>query len=116
MSIAILVVEDQAALRHSIQGELAKIGYLVHATASVEEAIAILSRAPRPCLVLWDALSPGTSSLIQMAHGSRVPLAVIPVSAQWDNPREPHHLCKRLLCTDALMAIVRNHCPLPNAA
>jgi response regulator RpfG family c-di-GMP phosphodiesterase len=121
MSMMILVVEDQVELERWIRTALVSRGYAVRATRSASAAALILAEAPHPCLLLWDPLirdsPPGeTASLVGVAHRYGVRIAIIPVSAVWDETETPPSLSKRLLCGEALMSIVEQHCPLPEAA
>jgi CheY-like chemotaxis protein len=113
MTVSILVVADQPEMLLAIRETLATRGYVVHATASSEVAVRVLTES-EPCMLLWDPLSRGTASLLPVAHRHRVAIAVIPVSA--DCGADAGTSMRRLLCHDALMSVVEQHCPLPRAA
>jgi CheY-like chemotaxis protein len=113
MSASILVVEDQPEMLLDIREALVARGYAVFATATREAAELVLTRGD-PCLFLWDPLTRGTASLVQVAHQHGVRIAIIPVSAACG--RDAGTQARRLLCPDALMAVVEQHCPLTRAA
>lgn len=113
MTVSILVVADQPEMLRDIRETLVTRGYVVYATASSEVAVRVLTER-EPCMFLWDPLSRGTASLVRVAHRHGVAIAVIPVSADCD--AEAGTATRRLLCPDALMTVVEQHCPLPRAA
>jgi CheY-like chemotaxis protein len=55
----ILVVEDDATLRETLQGALQERGYKVEVAEEGEAALAWLRREPRPALILLDLMMPG---------------------------------------------------------
>ena len=52
MPIAVLVVEDQADIRDAVTRLLEQAGYVVYAAENPDEAIGLLLRLPRPCILL----------------------------------------------------------------
>jgi CheY-like chemotaxis protein len=117
MSVSVLVVEDELRLRDAVRALLEGVGYVVHCAASPDEAIDLLRLLPRPCLLLWDAMVPRQSlSMVDQATRQGVHVAALPVSvASVHDAGAPRHLTKRLTSEDAILAIVRKHCPLPEA-
>lgn len=114
MSLSVLVVEDHTELRDSLCDLLAHLGYDVRCASSVEEAISSLESLPSPCLVLWDpvTLDMGTKLIaVTAAHG--VHLATIPVgvSATGQTADGTPRITKRLTSRDAVISVVREHCP-----
>ena len=76
---AILVVDDDAAIRETAALALEKAGYDVRRAASVREAVAVLSRGPVD-LVLSDIYMPGEdglSLLSRLREGARPPKVVL---------------------------------------
>jgi CheY-like chemotaxis protein len=119
MSVSVLVVEDDPVIRHAIAALLERERYEVHGAASAEEALDLLARLPRPCILLWDPLSPRPElELLGQAALEGVHVATLPVSMASDrrSGASPARLIKRLLSVDAILSIVREHCPLDDAA
>jgi DNA-binding NtrC family response regulator len=61
-TVSLLFVDDDAAFRHVMAGELARLGFAVETAASGEEAVARL-REREPDVVLLDLQLPGMSGL-----------------------------------------------------
>jgi CheY-like chemotaxis protein len=118
MSISILVVEDQPDIRNRVRALLEQAGYVVHTAENPDDALDSLKRLPRPCLLLWDAITPRTSlTIVDQATLKGVHVAALPVSVSSvhlaDSPRK---VSKRLTSEDAILTVVREHCPLPEKA
>ncbi|SRR6266542_737802 len=115
MSISVLVVADDANIRDAVRVLLETEGYLVHCAENGDEAIDVLSRMSRPCILLWDATTPRQSlSMVERAtlegvHVATLPVSVASVRADVSAERQTR---KRLICEDAVLGIVREHCPL----
>jgi CheY-like chemotaxis protein len=118
MSISVLIVEDQADIRILLQGVLERDGYVVHVAADPDEARELLRRLPRPCLLLWDPMTPRQSlTLVDEATLEGVHVAAIPVSAySVDLASSPRVMRKRLTSEAAVLSIVREYCPFPAKA
>ncbi|HMI85900.1 MAG TPA: hypothetical protein VK550_17505 [Polyangiaceae bacterium] len=118
MSVCILVVEDQADIRMQVRLLLERAGYVVHTADNPDEALEILARLPRPCLLLWDAITPRRSlTMVDQAALEGVHVAALPVSVSavhLAGSRE--RVTKRLTSEDAILSVVREHCPLPKQA
>jgi CheY-like chemotaxis protein len=118
MSLSILVVEDHTELRQSIRDLLAQPGYEVRCASSVDEAIGMLESLPSPCLVLWDPVTLDTGMKLVSYTASRgVHLATIPVgvTATGQAPDGTPILAKRLTSREAIVSVVREHCPESDA-
>jgi CheY-like chemotaxis protein len=114
MSISVLVVEVDIELGARILQLLTLGGYEARAAVTVEEAIARLNENPAPCLVLWDpVMLESSGSLIAQAMRRGVPMATIPVSVSaTDRVADGTPLiAKRLTSREAVLAVVREHCP-----
>jgi len=118
MTVSILVVEDHADLREAVRALLKGEGYEVHCAESPDEALDLLNRLPRPCILLWDALTPRHSlSLLHQAALEGVHVATLPVSlASVGAPGAERTVDKRLTSEEAILRIVREYCPLKDAA
>jgi CheY-like chemotaxis protein len=118
MSISVLVVEDQAHIRDAITRLLERAGYVVHCAEDPDLAIDMLRRLPRPCILLWDAMTPRQSlTMVDQATLEGVHVASLPVSvASVQHAGSPRQVAKRLTSEEAVLAIVQEHCPLPERA
>ena len=80
---AVLVVDDDADIRDTISEALQEAGYSVSRAASGEEALAILPRLPRPCLILLDNSMPGMGGtallwrLVDVSGAAQFPVILI---------------------------------------
>jgi CheY-like chemotaxis protein len=114
MPISVLVVEDQAALRKSIQELLSNAGYDVRCAATEEEAIGVLNDlVTPPCLVLWDPVTLKREGLL-IPHAARngVHVATIPVEVSSAGPSaDGLFIVKKLTSLKAILSVVRAHCP-----
>ena len=81
MSISVLVVEDQADILARVTLLLERAGYVVHGAENPDEALDILHRLPRPCILLWDAMTPRQSlTMVDQATLEGVHVASLPVT------------------------------------
>jgi CheY-like chemotaxis protein len=116
MSISVLVVEDHPELRKQLCELLEKEGYAVRYATTVDEAVAMLSLLPSPCLVLWDPVTLRmTADLIAQTvrHGVHVATIPVGVTATGHGGDGPPVISKRLTNQDAILSVVREHCPAP---
>ena len=114
MSISVLVVEDDADVRTLLQHMLMQQGYEARCAATVDEAAAALNQMPPPCIVLWDPVTLQINApLIAQTVRQGVHIATIPVSVTWTGqaPNGSPIVVKRLTSRDAILAVVREHCP-----
>jgi CheY-like chemotaxis protein len=115
MSISVLVVEDHAEVRNLIQHMLTQRGYDVRCAATVDEAAASLrDMVPAPCIVLWDAVTlQMTTTLLAQTVRRGVHVATIPVSVTSTGQAADGSpiIAKRLTSREALLSVVREHCP-----
>jgi CheY-like chemotaxis protein len=118
MSISVLVVEDQADIRDAVTKLLERAGYVVHGAENPDRALDVLRSLPRPCILLWDALTPRQSlTMVDQATLEGVHVASLPVSvASVHSAGSPRQVAKRLTSEEAVLAIVQEHCPLPDQA
>jgi CheY-like chemotaxis protein len=118
MSIAVLIVEDQADIRSAVAKLLEGAGYVVYVAGNPDEALDILGRLPRPCMLLWDAMTPRQSlTMVDQATLEGVHVASLPVSvASIHAAGLDRQVRKRITSHDAILKIVQEHCPLPEEA
>ena len=78
---AILVVDDDEAIRWLLREILSTEGYAVRVAANGQEALAILSGGVRPCLILLDLDMPIMDGWQFCAvHQQRTDLAAVPLA------------------------------------
>src|SRR2546421_1042081 len=112
---SLLVVEDHEELRTVVEKLLIAAGYVVRTARDVTEALLVVRTMPRPCLVLWDPVSHRMSlSLLAQAalhgiHIATIPIGIAPSQGQVSGPFPG--FTKRLTSNQALMTIVKEHCP-----
>src|SRR5262245_2095157 len=114
MPISVLVVEDNAELREVVKTLLEGAEYVVHCAANPDEALELLLRIPRPCILLWDAMTPRRGlEMLEKATLERVHIATLPVSvaAVRVSDSELPVMVKRLVSEDAILSIVQAYCP-----
>jgi CheY-like chemotaxis protein len=114
MSNSVLVVEDSHELWVLLERALTPRGYDVRCAASIPDAITALNATCCPCLVLWDPTTlPLSSSIVTLAGRLGVHIATIPVgvSATGQAPDGAPIIAKRLTSLDAVLSVLRQHCP-----
>jgi CheY-like chemotaxis protein len=116
----VLIVDDHAdtreGLRHVLEGE----GFTVHAASNGLEALTLLYRGLRPCVIVMDLMMPVMNGFEfrqeQLKHSDIADIPFIAYSAVVDIPA--HALT--LQATDyfqkpievaQVMTIIRRHCP-----
>lgn len=89
VSMVILVVDDERAVRESLRRALELEGYRVELAADGEEALARLGSDPLPDGVILDVLLPGVDGLEVCARlrakGIRVPVLMLTARAEVDS-------------------------------
>ena len=113
MPLSVLVIEDQAELREMVALLLVRAGYTVECTASADEAVARLQVMQRPCLILWDPVTPHMSPAFLAQPALRgIHVATIPVGVQSiaDGSGNCLSITKRLTSQNAIMTMVREFC------
>ncbi|WP_371345966.1 response regulator [Ancylobacter sp. IITR112] len=71
MSIAVLVVEDEALVRFDIADYLAEQGFDVHEAANADQALAVLESVPGIRLVFTDIDMPGSMDGLKLSAAVR---------------------------------------------
>jgi CheY-like chemotaxis protein len=91
----ILVVDDDVDVREAISEVLREAGYRVQAARSGEEALAMVPRLPRPCLILLDNRMPGMSGrdflwrLADLDDAALLPVILISAAADEESATVP---------------------------
>jgi CheY-like chemotaxis protein len=110
----VLIVEDEAPLRESLQEFLEDEGYAVSTAANGSEALALLERENPPCIMILDLIMPvvsGNAVYERMQADAR--LSKIPVVVSTSDPsRAPSGvlIMKKPVNFDRLLDAVRLHC------
>jgi CheY-like chemotaxis protein len=113
MSVSVLVVEDQADIRDSTRALLERAGYVVHCAENPDRALEMLVWLPRPCMLLWDAMTPRQSlTMVDRATMEGVHVAALPVSVATVQVAGSREVKKHLTSEDAILSIVQEHCPV----
>jgi CheY-like chemotaxis protein len=111
----VLIVDDDADIRDSLQDFLEDQGYVVSAAVNGAEAIRSLQSGELPCVVILDLLMPvldGNQTFEAMQRNPR--LASVPVIVSTSDPsRAPSGvlIMKKPINLNRLLAAVRQHCP-----
>jgi CheY-like chemotaxis protein len=110
---SVLVVEDHEELRATIEALLVRHGYVVRTATDAETAVTELASMSRPCVVLWDPVSQKTNlSLLAQITSEGVHIATIPVGiTPTEGGAAAGGYTKRLTSQQALLSIVKDHCP-----
>ena len=122
----VLVVEDDADIRFSLQILLQDEGYEAVSAANGRQALALLRAMPMlPCLILLDLMMPDMDGWQFRAEQRRDPeLASIPImilSAAADLPMQTAKLgavgvMQKPVHVEELLEEIRRHCPPPRRA
>lgn len=116
----ILIVEDDADIRETLQHLLESSGYVARAAGNGQEALEMIEAIGQPCLILLDLMMPVMdgwaflSALDRNEALASVPIVV--VSAYTDRgvaPERAQQILKKPVDIHALMEVVRQHCGMP---
>lgn len=113
---SILVVEDDDDIRSGVVDLLESEGYLTHGAAHGQEAIDILNKIPKPCLVFLDMMMPimnGREFLdVVMKDSYLAPIPVVVVSAIADRTdiRGAVGYVKKPIDIDVMLNFVERFC------
>jgi CheY-like chemotaxis protein len=118
MSHVILLVEDDALIRESLQDALEMDGYRIVAAANGREALDRLPSMPKPCLILLDLMMPVMNGWqFVEALQQDVELAAIPivVLTAFGRELERHRIATRDVIAkpvdlDRLSRVVKGFC------
>ena len=119
-TVSIVVIEDDRELAHAIHTLLEGAGYSVQCAVDADEALHLLRSTSRPCLLLWDPLTLRVClNLLAESAQRGVHVATLPIGvatrANHSAGAEPL-MTKRLTSEEAVLNIVRAHCPLATLA
>jgi len=112
----ILVVEDSPGIREALKGLLEAEGYQVELAANGREALDILERIPRPCLILLDLMMPDMDGWAFTAMREKdlrlapIPLVVVSGAPNIEAPSGPGRVIKKPIDLNILKELVRDYC------
>jgi CheY-like chemotaxis protein len=120
----IIIVEDDEAIRFTVQQVLEMEGYRVAAFANGKEALEGLSQVDGPCLILLDLMMPVMDGwqFLEARRHNRDAIAAIPVvvvSAWADQARNEESVAgfvKKPVDVEVLLRMVTNYCERSAAA
>jgi CheY-like chemotaxis protein len=121
----VVIVEDDQAIRETLQQAIELEGYKVRTAGNGEEALALLKELSTPCLILTDLSMPIMDGyqFIELASKTHT-IALIPIVVVSASPRDAEvkvvaesgkikGLIKKPVDLDYLMKIVTEHCGPP---
>jgi CheY-like chemotaxis protein len=109
----LLIVEDEIAVRDALTKLVSKDGREIETASDGQEALARLTEAPRPCLILLDLMMPRMNGWEFLQHKSADPvLADIPtiVLSGSRQPVEATHQLAKPVDVERLMALIDQYC------
>jgi len=118
-SRTILVVEDDEAIRESLQEALESDGYEVFTAEDGKLGLEMLDRMPRPCLILLDLMMPvmnGWQFLEKMKEDTALAtIPVVAVTAAGDRGKTApaDMLIKKPVDLDNLLSVIEKFCQAP---
>jgi CheY-like chemotaxis protein len=116
----ILVVDDHADIREGMKHMLEAEGFRVQAANNGREALALLYRGLRPCVIVMDLMMPVMNGFEfrqeQMKHADIADIPFIAYSSVVDIPAHAQHLnatayFEKPADFAQMLNIIRLHCP-----
>ncbi|MFT3764202.1 MAG: response regulator [Minicystis sp.] len=120
----VLVVDDDEDIRQCLRELLADEGYTVETAVHGRQALDVLNRGERPCVMLLDLMMPVMDGVELLAHLRAHPdLAAIPVvvvsAASGAEPPAGTKLLRKPVTLDAVLREVERFCapraPVPSS-
>jgi len=117
---SILIVEDEDAIRESLQMLLELEGYHVFTASNGEEGLRVLRTMTHPCLVLLDLLMPvmnGMEFMVAKSHEdmiASIPVCVVSAVAEKPDMAKANAFVKKPFDFDGLLKLIRSYCGQPN--
>jgi CheY-like chemotaxis protein len=110
----ILIVDDEADIRDSLEEFFVEEGYSVQTAADGAQGLAVLQRGELPCVVILDLLMPGVDGS-QMYERMRADpkLCSVPVIISTSDPRRAPPgvlILKKPVSLTRLLNAVEEHC------
>jgi CheY-like chemotaxis protein len=117
----VLLVEDDPDIRESLIELIDAEGFGVHAVSNGQEALAVLARQ-RPCLIIADYVMPdmngGDLAKAVKGHESLRDIPFVLLTAATSRMTGPMNIpvLPKPVSIQALLAVLRHHCPQQAAA
>lgn len=115
----VLIVEDDEAIRETMQLALEMRGYEVVTAGNGKEGIALLKTRPKPCLILLDLMMPvmdGWGFVTALEHDpklERIPVVVVTAFTNQAGPINVESIIAKPIPLDVLYDTVRTYCGEP---
>ncbi|HUK20712.1 MAG TPA: response regulator [Gemmatimonadales bacterium] len=119
MARAVLIVDDDEAIRTALAELVEESGFLVLTARNGQEALSLLERSPEsPCVILLDLMMPimtGVDFLVRQradARWRRIPVIVLSAYMHlWrDEVRDVEHVLTKPVNPDELIKMVAHYC------
>jgi CheY-like chemotaxis protein len=111
-----MVVDDDRDIREAMRDILEEEGYPVVTAANGAEALALLERTPRPCVVLLDLMMPVMDGWEFLREGQArsvlagVPVIVVTASTVREPPAGAAALLRKPLDLPSVLRILEEQC------
>lgn len=118
---SVLVVEDNDAIRETIQIALESQGYVTYGAANGQAGLEILATAPHPCLILLDLMMPVMNGwefakrLHERNELTAIPIVVVTAYADKAEGIEAREIVRKPFDLHALLSVVEKYCQ-PNGS
>ncbi len=115
----VLIVEDDEAIRETMQLALEMRGYVVVTAGNGKEGIAALGKRPSPCLILLDLMMPvmdGWGFVTAIEHDprlGRIPVVVVTAFTNQAGTINARSVIAKPIPLDLLYETVRTYCGDP---
>ncbi len=116
---AVLVVEDDPAIRESMVTALRLKGYHCSEASNGLEALEVLKTLPQPCLILLDLMMPIMSGweFLTRVEGdvtlAQIPIAVVTAYSERAKDLKVKGILKKPIDLKLLFQVVETYCGLP---
>jgi CheY-like chemotaxis protein len=117
----VLIVEDDEAIRETMQCALELRGYSVFAAANGTEGIDLLAEIPRPCVILLDLMMPVmdgwdfVAALERNAALAAIPVVVVTAFGEQAESIKASAVLSKPVALDNLYTTVFEYCGSPVA-
>lgn len=113
---SILIVEDDPAIRETLQQALQYYGYNAETAVNGKDGLEKLNKMAHPCLVLLDLMMPVMDGWSFVNAKSKddiiasIPVVVVSAFIGRSKPIEVNDFIKKPINLDALLGILRKYC------
>lgn len=113
---SILIIEDDKAIRETLQVALELEGYEVKTAANGLEGVQALEKMPRPCLILLDLMMPvmdGWGFMSAIEHSdtlAAIPVVIVTAYAEKAGDFKERKIIKKPIDMDLFFQVVNSYC------